>query len=260
MAGWGVMRLVNLESVSPEMKLGEAIYSPAGLLLLAQGAPLTSDYVAKLRGYGLPAVYVDDGDTRDIEPPHAISPALRGKVVKKLSRAFEALGQPGPEAAREAARDGKAQSGNAPPPADPAATGHLGVNYRPPEKLAQELDAVVDGVDHLLGELDDRDVLIGLNSIKTHDDYTYQHSIDVAIVGSLLARRAGWNRRRMRDFAIGCILHDIGKVFVEPTILNKHGPLTPAEFERVKTHPTLGYELIKVSLPRLGSLVPQVAY
>jgi hypothetical protein len=115
-------------------------------------------------------------------------------------------------------------------------------------------------VDHLLGELDDRDVLIGLNSIKTHDDYTYQHSIDVAIVGSLLARRAGWNRRRMRDFAIGCILHDIGKVFVEQAILNKQGPLTAAEFERVKAHPTLGYELIKVSLPRLGSLVPQVAY
>ena len=63
-AGWGVMRLVSLESVSPEMKLGEAIYSPAGLLLLAQGAPLTPDYVAKLRGYGLPAVYVDDGRIR----------------------------------------------------------------------------------------------------------------------------------------------------------------------------------------------------
>jgi HD-GYP domain-containing protein (c-di-GMP phosphodiesterase class II) len=104
-----------------------------------------------------------------------------------------------------------------------------------------------------------RQVLAGLNSIKTHDNYTFQHSIDVTIMGMVLARRAGWDAERQRAFGIGCILHDIGKIFIDQAILNKPGQLSDEEFAMVKTHPGVGYELIKAIAPNLGVLAPQVA-
>jgi HD-GYP domain-containing protein (c-di-GMP phosphodiesterase class II) len=103
-------------------------------------------------------------------------------------------------------------------------------------------------------------VLVGLNSIKTHDAYTFQHSIDVTIMGVVLAKRAGWDPARVRLFGIGCMLHDIGKVFIPEELLRKPGRLTEAEFACMKQHPKLGYDLIKTIAPLLGGLVPQVAY
>jgi hypothetical protein len=107
--------------------------------------------------------------------------------------------------------------------------------------------------------LDRQEVILGLNSLKSHDNYTFQHSIDVAIAAILLARKVGWDAKRIRAFGIGCLLHDIGKVFIDTAILNKPGRLTDAEAEIVQAHPLLGYNLIKTTSPALGLLVPQVA-
>jgi len=76
----------------------------------------------------------------------------------------------------------------------------------------------------------------------------------------VLARRAQWERSRIRAFGIGCLIHDIGKVLIEPALLNRAGALTPEQFERLKGHTALGYEMIRAIAPRLGSLAPQVAY
>ncbi len=106
------------------------------------------------------------------------------------------------------------------------------------------MHALAGYADEMIDQLAPREVLVGLNSIKSHDDYTFQHSIDVTIAGVLLARKAGWDRQRVRAFGIGCLLHDIGKVFAGPAILNKNGPLTNDEFARMKSHPLLGYQTI----------------
>jgi HD-GYP domain-containing protein (c-di-GMP phosphodiesterase class II) len=128
----------------------------------------------------------------------------------------------------------------------------------PPDVVGQ-IHVVAADVDVLLDQLSTQEVLLGLNSIKSHDNYTYQHSIDVTVMGIVLARAAGWDRQRVRAFGIGCILHDIGKTLINPRILNKDGPLTDDEFDLVKQHPVTGYELIKTTAPSLGHLVPQVA-
>jgi HD-GYP domain-containing protein (c-di-GMP phosphodiesterase class II) len=102
-----------------------------------------------------------------------------------------------------------------------------------------------------------KDVLLGLNSIKTHDSYTFQHSLDVSIMGLLLAKKLGWDKERLRAFGIGCILHDMGKIFVDKQILTKPGRLSEDEFALMKAHPTLGYELVRTIAPSLNTLVAQ---
>ena len=82
----------------------------------------------------------------------------------------------------------------------------------------------------------------------------------IAIMALLLGRKIGWEKDRLRSFGVGCLLHDVGKIFVENEVLNKPGRLDEDEFERIKAHPTMGYELIKTIAPALGYLVPHVAF
>ena len=51
------------------------------------------------------------------------------------------------------------------------------------------LEQMVGDVDTLIAQLMEKDVVVGLNSIKLHDNYTFQHSIDVTIMALILARK-----------------------------------------------------------------------
>ncbi|MEM6315783.1 MAG: HD domain-containing phosphohydrolase, partial [Planctomycetota bacterium] len=127
------------------------------------------------------------------------------------------------------------------------------------------LQPVVESVDALLGDVGaavgDDAVLTGLGSLRTHDSYTFDHSMDVTILGLLLAKQAGWAPVRLRPFAVGLLLHDLGKIFVDPSVLNKPDKLDDAEFERMKSHPEIGYGMIRALLgDQLGPLPAQVAF
>ena len=243
------MRLTPISRVEVGTKLAEPVWDGEGLLLLASGIPLTPGHLAQLRSLGMQALYVEDGDTADIVPTPPIRPEVRQQALQNLTRSFgtvtktlKQLRASFPALARANFRSG--------PLADSLRS------LRSDESFNQTFRDVNLMIDDLLS----REVLLGLNSIKTHDSYTYQHSIDVTVMALVLAREAGWDKARLRAFGVGCILHDIGKICVEATILNKPGKLTEAEYELVKAHPTVGYEVIRGVAPGLGYLVPHVAY
>lgn len=84
-----------------------------------------------------------------------------------------------------------------------------------------------------------------LKNLKIYDEYTFEHSIHVAIIASLLGMDIGVSTRELKNLATGAILHDIGKQLIPIQILNKQGRLTEYEFNIIKQHPQLGYNLIK---------------
>ncbi|SOH04617.1 HD-GYP domain-containing protein [Candidatus Kuenenia stuttgartiensis] len=105
----------------------------------------------------------------------------------------------------------------------------------------------------------DREVLAGLNTIKTHDNYTYEHSVDSAIVALLFAKRLRLDRNKLKQIAIGKLLHDIGNIFIDMEILNKREKLSEHENEQIKKHSVLGYELLK-DLEHVGFVAAHIAY
>jgi len=243
------MRLLPLDRIEPGATLGQTIYSPTGQPLLLHGVELTSEFIQKLHERRLPALYIQDPDTADIPVPESISPELRARAMGNLTQAFESVSRD-PEKLREAYVA--------------IAASDMGS-----KRFSDAIQAVADGeglyrmaadIDSMLDQLNGSEVLAGLNSIKSHDTYTLQHSIDVTIMGLVLARLRKWDRVRMRAFGVGCILHDIGKIFIDPAILNKPTRLTPEEFKQVQAHPTAGYELLKTLAPSLGVLAPHVAF
>jgi putative nucleotidyltransferase with HDIG domain len=104
-----------------------------------------------------------------------------------------------------------------------------------------------------------QEVLSGLNSIKSFDNYTYEHSIDTAILSLIIAKKLTLDREKLRQIAIGVFLHDIGKIFIDEKIINKPDKLTADEYERVKQHTTYGYELLK-GVENIGIAATHIPY
>jgi putative nucleotidyltransferase with HDIG domain len=76
------------------------------------------------------------------------------------------------------------------------------------------------------------------------DQYTFHHSIGTAFYSALIAQELGYSDKKIKDLALGAILHDIGKGVISPDILNKPGMLEPLEFLEMQKHCTLGYKIL----------------
>jgi HD-GYP domain-containing protein (c-di-GMP phosphodiesterase class II) len=241
--------LSPLIQVKAGAQLGQTIFGPVGQPLLNAGVELSPEYLEQLHARGMHSVYVEDPDTSDIEIPQPISPERRAKVTANLAQAFSAISD-----RTESLRESYTA---------------VARKHMESQRFADAIRAVAGGeglytvagdIDGMLDELKGRSILAGLNSIKAHDSYTFQHCIDVTIMGLVLARSLNWERWRLRAFGVGCILHDMGKLFIDPGILNKPGKLTDDEYDQIKAHPVVGYDLIKAMASGLGVLAPHVAY
>ena len=87
-------------------------------------------------------------------------------------------------------------------------------------------------------------------TVEKRDPYTAGHQSRVAELASAIGKELGLDAHRIEGIRLGATIHDIGKIYVPAEILNRPGRLTSAELEMIKSHPEVGYEIIKdVSFP-----------
>lgn len=105
-------------------------------------------------------------------------------------------------------------------------------------------------VDHIVSEiLDHKGVAVKLMDIQSYDTYTFDHSINSCVIGALIGIKFKMSPEHLRKFALGMLLHDVGKVKIPRGLLAKSAPLTPGEYEVIKKHPQFGREIILSSNP-----------
>lgn len=95
-----------------------------------------------------------------------------------------------------------------------------------------------------------------LAEVKSEDEYTYVHTINVALLSMSLAKHMGIVGSELLDIIYAALMHDVGKMLVPKEILNKTGPLTPDEFETIKGHTLNGvmYLCNQKEIPRIAIL------
>ncbi|MFZ5648661.1 MAG: HD domain-containing phosphohydrolase [Bacillota bacterium] len=118
-------------------------------------------------------------------------------------------------------------------------------------KLVNVLEIIVDRTEQeMLKEqlekdfLDTIEILVSL--IELHDGYTGGHSHSVREISVRLAAELGLSEEAVRDIEVASVLHDIGKIGIKDSLLNKRGKLTDEEFEVIKRHPGDGEKAIKL--------------
>lgn len=96
-------------------------------------------------------------------------------------------------------------------------------------------------------------------TVDAKDHYTYGHSKKVSDYAVSIAEAMGLPTNRVTNIRAAGLLHDIGKVGIPDSILKKKDPLTPAEWEYIKTHPRVGVEILR-HVPDLSACLPAILH
>lgn len=110
---------------------------------------------------------------------------------------------------------------------------------------AISIDDVEPVVEAITGSLArNASAMLGILGIKNKDDYTFLHSVSVGTLLIAFGRSMGMPEEETREMGLGGMLHDLGKMKVPDSILNKPGRLTDDEFSVIKRHPEDGHAIL----------------
>jgi HD-GYP domain-containing protein (c-di-GMP phosphodiesterase class II) len=228
------------------MQLGRTLYNERGDVLLAHRTTLCNAFITSISQRGYRFVYILDGIADDVEPIGLISQHLRSAAVRNLDSMFELL--------TVATHPEREQA------ADEGAHVLLEVPSNLTSAVEHQVKRLEEDVEGLLDEAFEAHMLDGIAALKSHDNYTFEHSVDVAFYGVMLGRKLGLSHEYLKDLALGCLLHDVGKIYVDDRILSKPGKLNPVEFKQVMRHTVLGFQLMRqmpISSPRPAHIALQ---
>ena len=87
---------------------------------------------------------------------------------------------------------------------------------------------------------DDETTVLGLTTLRCHDEYTHNHSVNVSLLSLALANRVGYPKVELADLGLAALFHDMGKSTIPLEVLNKPGEFTDDDWKLMRSHPTEG--------------------
>jgi HD-GYP domain-containing protein (c-di-GMP phosphodiesterase class II) len=112
----------------------------------------------------------------------------------------------------------------------------------------KKVNAVSDSIISRINE--NRDIVSSINQMRSADEYTYTHSVNVSLLCMLIGKWSKFDFQKVKSLVYAGFLHDVGKGRIPIEILNKPGALTKDEFEEMKKHSQYGYKIVE-NIPNL---------
>ncbi|MGH7233647.1 MAG: HD-GYP domain-containing protein, partial [Nitrospiraceae bacterium] len=84
----------------------------------------------------------------------------------------------------------------------------------------------------------DESILLGLTTLRCHDQYTHNHSVNVSLLSIALGNRAGYPKKELADLGLAALFHDMGKASIPLEVLNKPDEFTEDDWRVMRSHPT----------------------
>lgn len=236
--------------VKNEVRLGvvEGVFFLEGNLFVTPNSSV-AELAERLMGKDLHAFTIVQGVTSDDFFQFA---SLLARKNLTADQVFEELAQKGITSIRQGIDEDVEEGGDEEDLPSPARTYHDALNaVRGTMKDIENgripaSDRIYEVVDNMVSlAVKDHTTLLGLAMIKDYDNYTFNHSVNVGILAVSLAAYLGMDRDTLRDTNTAGLLHDIGKIRIEKSILNKPGKLSGEEYEEMKTHAEKGAEIVQ---------------
>jgi putative nucleotidyltransferase with HDIG domain len=201
----GSMRYVSIDKIKVGSIIADDILNEGGSLLLKKESQFKEAYRKKLKELGITYVLIDDEISKGITPTRLLTPVQRQALEEDIKNEFETL------------------------------INRMEVDYTSMRAITSVITEKIKSVEAFYEMVD----------LKLNDQDTYAHCISVAIMAGFACRRLYLNEEITEKVVMGALFHDIGKTIIPKDILNKPSQLTKEEFDIIKTHPELGYEMIK---------------
>lgn len=207
------MRFVPVHGLMEGMTVGKSLYDINHKLLLSKGSVISRTYVDRIKVLGYQGIYIDDELSNDIEVKDVIRDELRMKAVQSIKDAF-------------IYSDVETKGGQ--------------------KQIKAKMDITKMLISNIVEEIiENKDTMVNLIDLKFFDDYTFFHSVNVAVLSVLIGVELGLSREHLFNLGLAGILHDIGKIFIDKDILNKPSKLTDDEYLIMKKHSDYGYNYLK---------------
>ena len=221
-------KYLALRVVEPGMIIDQAIMDRAGRVLIARRTQLEEFHIAGLKKMGVAGIYIREGEEDPEEEKKAEEPKIPEAIQKKYDQVK--VDDPAKVELKESVRQRVAQ----------------GIQYLYQDTGSQDFcDATKSITEDLMKAIADNDAIaVDISALKISDEYTFKHSVDVATMSMIVAKRYGFNPKQVYDIGIAGLLHDIGKAHIPNELLNKAGKLTDEEFAIMKQHSVFGYRVL----------------
>jgi HD-GYP domain-containing protein (c-di-GMP phosphodiesterase class II) len=214
------MRKVPIDSIKPGMKIAKSIFDSDGRILLTSGMELKFKYLEKFRANGINELYIEDEISLGIEVSDVVLESTRLEAKLLVKKLTDNR------------------------------TLASAINLK---QVKEVIDKIIEEL------LSNEDILVNLSDIKSVDDYTFEHSVNVCILSLITGIGMGFDSLRLRDLGVGALLHDIGKLKIPEEILKKPSQLKVEEFEEVKKHTVYGYEILRNN-PNISMISAFIAF
>ncbi len=213
------MRYIPANCLRPGQILASDLVMEGYKVLLRRGVSLTEVLIKRIEQIGFQGVYVVDNLSKDLEVFSVISDTLKHKAKREIQSLY------------------------------------ISIKNRTETRARSQLNIIGTVITDMVDEiLSNRKLMVNVVDLRTFDDYTFSHSVNVAVLSVVTGSVMGLNRTKLNELALGALIHDIGKVFIDRRIINKPGLLTPDELQEVRRHSELGHNHL-----RIHSKVPESA-
>lgn len=207
------MRYVPISCIRDGMIVAKSMYNTNNKLLLRAGYPVRGPYIDRIQQLGYQGIYVEDDLSEGIEIKDIVSDELRSRTAYAVKDLFTSLER------------------------------NTGIHSRKVEVNMDQTKMLIDDIVYDI--MNNRDAIVNMVDIKIFDEYTFFHSVNVAILSMVVASELGLTQEKLYNLGLAAVLHDIGKVYVDKNILNKNGKLTDEEYRAIKMHSEYGYRHLK---------------
>lgn len=217
---------MRTRQLKPGMRIDQSVVDRLGRILVAKGSLLDDYVIDSMLKLGVMSVYIQEGEPDEEEKQEEDICPLAQKNIAEFrteDRSKVSLSN----SVRKRVSEG------------------IQFIYNNTES-EQFSDTTVHIANDLMSAIENNDaVAIDIGALKTSDEYTFKHSVDVATIAMVLAKQQGFSKKQIHEIGVCGLLHDIGKTKVPLEILNKPGRLDDDEFAIMKQHSVYGYKMIK---------------
>lgn len=212
------IKRINIHDIEVGMELANDVITSNGLILISTNTILTQNHIFKMNLYQILSVSIK----KYIKPKKIINPTI--EEDKNFIKKFNVFKT------------------------------HYDSNK---QKLTQQLNVISEGGNVNIDELfkistnllktlkTKRELFNYLNELKSVDEYTYSHSLNVSMLCNIFGQWLHLDNQTIENLTVAGLLHDIGKLSIDINIINKPDKLTDEEFSIMEKHPELGYNFVR---------------
>lgn len=209
------MQKISVDEVASGAIIAKDIFNIDGVMLIPKGAVLRGDFVQRLEEIGVNEVFIEDEEAekqetielfrKSVDLDDVIYEKTRFQAQKQIKKIIVKLST------------------------------MSNINL---DKICTVVEEIIEQM------LSKKDIVLTLSRLRSIDDYTYEHSVNVSVLSLMVGIDMNLDKETLKKLGIGAILHDIGKIGISEDILKKPTRLTNAEYDEIRRHTDFGYEIL----------------